>query len=275
MQRVYNFSAGPAMLPKAVMKQAQEEFRNWNNTGMSVMEISHRSQAFVQLAKEATQDCRELLNVPNNYHILFLPGGARSQFAMVPMNLLDGYKKALYVRTGVWGQIAIEEAKRYCDVHIVADSESTGFTTIPAQEQWQSFDDDNAYFYYVDNETVNGVEFPYVPDSKGLPLVSDMSSNILSRPVDVSKFGIIFACAQKNIGPAGITVVIIRDDLLKRDPIETTPSMFRYSLHVENNSMLTGSEVVVGGWEVPVSEGSVSVVPVSLVPVGSSISETA
>lgn len=240
MHRVFNFSAGPAMLPDEVMQQAQEEFMDWHDLGVSVMEISHRGKPFKMLAEESVQDCRDILNIPDNYHVLFLAGGARSQFAMIPMNLLDHgkYKKAAYVQTGVWSQIAIAEAKRFCEVDILADSENTRFTTIPEKTSWQSLDKHHAYLHYVDNETINGVEFPYIPESNDLPLISDMSSNIFSRPFDINQFGLVYACAQKNVGPAGITLVIIRDDLAKRVPLETTPSMFRYALQIENNSML-------------------------------------
>lgn len=238
MNRVFNFSAGPAMLPEDVMHQAQEEFMNWKGCGISVMEISHRGSEFMRLAEESKQDLRDLLNIPENYHILFLHGGARSQFAMVPMNLLGSKKKAAYIQTGIWSQIAAEEARRYADVQLVVNTESTKFTTIPPQQQWQSPDDDVAYLHCTDNETINGVEFSYVPDHYDLPLITDMSSNILSRPFDVRQFGLIYACAQKNLGPAGVTLVIIRDDLLQLEPLVATPSMFRYQLHVENNSLL-------------------------------------
>ncbi len=240
MARVFNFSAGPAMLPTEVMEQAQAEFMDWQHSGMSVMEISHRSAEFMALAKESTDDLRELLNVPNNYRILFLHGGARSQFAMVPMNLLNHKKQAAYVQTGVWSKLAAQEARLYCDVKLVADTEASQFTSIPPQSEWQSCND-AAYLYYVDNETVNGVEFHDVPESHGLPLVSDMSSNILSRPFDVAQYGVVFACAQKNLGPAGVTCVIIRDDLLQCEPIATTPSMFRYQEHAAKNSLLNTS----------------------------------
>lgn len=240
MHRVFNFSAGPAMLPEEVMQQAQKEFMDWHNLGTSVMEISHRGKPFKAIAEESIQDVRDILNIPDNYHVLFLAGGSRSQFAMVPMNLLDNgsYKKTAYIQTGIWGQIAIAEAKRYCDVDIIADSENTRFTTIPEKKEWKTFDKQHAYLHYVDNETINGVEFPFIPESNNIPLVCDMSSNIFSRPFDINQFGLVYACAQKNLGPAGITLVIIRDDLAKRTPLDATPSMFRYSLQVENNSML-------------------------------------
>lgn len=236
MHRVHNFSAGPAVLPEEVLIQAQRELLDWNNCGASVMEISHRGKEFMALAEETFQDLRDLLNIPKNYHILFLQGGARSQFAMVPMNLIDSHDSAAYVQTGLWGQLAIAEAKLFTQVKIVADTELTKFRTIPPQDQWDSFEN-AAYLHYVDNETINGVEFPYIPNSGSVPLVADMSSSILSRPIDVSKFGLIYASAQKNMGPAGITLVIIRDDLLKRKALAQTPNMFRYQAHVEANSL--------------------------------------
>lgn len=236
MTQVYNFNAGPAMLPIPVMQQVKEELLDWNGLGMSVMEISHRSKPFMKFGKQSEQDLRDLLNIPDNYKILFLPAGGRGQFSMVPMNLINGYKTAAYVHTGIWGTHASEEAERYCDVNVIASSESTRYTTIPPQAQWQSFSD-AAYVHYVDNETVNGVEFSFTPNTGDVALVSDMSSNLLTRPLDVSKYGLIYACAQKNIGPAGVTIVIIRDDLLKREPLPTTPCMYRYHLHAENDSL--------------------------------------
>lgn len=243
MHRVYNFSAGPAILPEAVLKKAQQELLDWNGSGMSVTEVSHRSEAFVELTKKAEKDLREILNIPNNYKVLFMHGGGRGQFAMVPMNLLGSYKKASYVITGVWSEIAAKEASQYGSVEIVANSTENGFTAIPPQEQWKSFKD-AAYLHFVDNETMNGVEFPYVPnvsnvaDAQNTPLACDMSSNILSRPIEIEKFGVIYACAQKNLAPAGITLVIIREDLLERQPIATTPSIFRYKVQSEQDSML-------------------------------------
>jgi phosphoserine aminotransferase len=237
MQRVYNFSAGPATLPTEVMQQAQQELLNWEKTGASVMEVSHRGKEFVQLAEESVQDLRDILNLSDQYEVLFLQGGARAQFAMIPMNLLEGLKKASYVVTGLWGEMALKEAERYGEIEIAASSESTKFTTIPPEKEWK-VSSDSSYLHYTDNETINGVEFSSVPENISAPLVCDMSSNILSRPIDVSKFGLIYASAQKNIGPAGITLVIIRKDLLKRQPLSFTPSMFRYQAHVEQESML-------------------------------------
>lgn len=237
-QKVYNFNAGPAMLPEDVMQQARAEFLDWHGTGMSVMEISHRSDEFIAIAQESEKDLREILNIPSNYHVLFLHGGGRSQFAMVPMNLIGQYKKAAYIQTGIWGKLSIEEARRFCAVDIIADAEPTRFTTIPDISTWKSLDA-AAYLSYVDNETVNGVEFPFVPNIReDVPLVCDMSSNILSREIDISKFGLIYACAQKNMGIAGVTIVILRDDLLQREPMQPIPSMFEYRQHVDKESML-------------------------------------
>ncbi len=234
-KRVYNFSAGPAMLPLEVMQEAQAEFLNWQDSGMSVMEVSHRGDAFKALAKACEQDLRNLLQVPDNYEVLFLHGGARSQFAMVPMNLAYQAQSMAYVKTGIWSEIAAKEAEKYGKVHVVCDASSTDYTTIPNPATWEKFDD-STYLFYVDNETVNGVEFQNIPKSS-LPLVSDMSSNLLTRCLDVSRFGIIFACAQKNLGPAGVTVVIVRKDLLQREIFPQTPNMFNYRLHAENDSM--------------------------------------
>lgn len=234
MSRVYNFSAGPATLPLAVLEQAKTELLDWHKLGMSVMEISHRSDAFMEVASEAETNLRELLNIPQNYKVLFLQGGARSQFAMVPMNLLRGKTTADYLDIGIWSGLALNEAKRYCDVRVVASAESSHYTTIPDVQNWD-INPDAAYFHYVDNETINGVEFPFIPQVPSL-LVSDMSSNILSRPIDVSRFALIYAGAQKNMGPAGVTIVIVREDLID-DPHPLTPSMFRYALHAKEGSM--------------------------------------
>ncbi len=235
MSRIYNFGAGPATLPEPVLETVKDELFDWHGTGMSIMEISHRSEMFMNLAAEIEKDARELLNIPNDYQVLFLQGGARLQFSMIPMNLLAGVKKTAYLDSGIWSQQAIEEAKRYSQVHLVASAEKDKYQRIPDQQSWDVIKD-AAYFYYVDNETVNGLEFPFVPETN-LPLVSDMSSNLYSRPVDVSKFGLIFACAQKNIGPAGLTMVIIRNDLLKRAPLEMTPSMLNYAIHAKEKSL--------------------------------------
>ena len=233
--RVYNFSAGPATLPKEILRQAQTELLDYQDIGASIMEISHRSPQLEELTAKIETDLRELLTVPSNYHVLFLSGGGRTQFAMVPMNLLRGKQTADYINTGFWSSIAIEEANRYCKVNLAATSEANHFTTIPSKETWQ-LNPDAAYVHYVANETINGVEFPFIPDTGKVPLVSDMSSTILSRPIDVTKFGLIYACAQKNIAPAGITIVIIHDNLVG-DPLPNTPTMLNYKTHVANRSL--------------------------------------
>ena len=234
MSRVYNFSAGPAILPEEVLKQAQEEMMDWRGTGMSVMEMSHRGKAYMSIAEKAEADLREVMGIPSNYKVLFLQGGASSQFAMVPINLLRGNNKADYVLTGQWSKKAISEAKRYCDVSVVSSTEDSKFTTVAPQSSWNTRDD-AAYLHYTPNETIVGVEFPFIPETS-VPLVADMSSNILSRPIDVSKFGVIYAGAQKNIGPAGLTVVIVRDDLIGK-PIDGMPVMLDYQIHADNDSM--------------------------------------
>lgn len=233
---VYNFSPGPSMLPPEVLHQAHEELLNWNQCGASVMEISHRCKDFISLTDEIEQDCRDLLQLPANYRVLFLPGGARGQFASVPLNLAAENQRTAYVVTGLWSQTACQEAKNFSQVTVVADGESSGFRTIPNVETWENFND-AAYLHYTENETVHGVEFPRVPDSGDVPLVCDMSSSILSRPVDVSRFGLIYAGAQKNIGISGITLVIIRDDLVSRPPQKITPTIFNYAVQVKNKSM--------------------------------------
>jgi phosphoserine aminotransferase len=236
MPEIYNFSAGPAVLPAAVLEQARDELLDWHASGMSVMEMSHRSKEYLSIAEQAEADLRELLSVPANYRVLFLQGGATSQFAMAPMNLLRGKQQADYVNTGAWSKKAIAEARRYCEVNVVASSEDSNFTSIPAFDSWQR-NTDAAYLHYTPNETIGGVEFHWLPESGDVPLVVDMSSTILSRPIDVSRFGVIYAGAQKNIGPAGLTVVIVRDDLLG-ETLAGTPSMFDYKLHADSGSML-------------------------------------
>lgn len=235
MARIYNFSAGPAMLPAAVMEKAAAEMTDWQGCGMSVMEMSHRGKEFVSIAEKAEADLREIMAIPDNYKVLFLQGGASSQFAMVPMNLLRGKETADYLNTGTWSKKAIAEAGRYCSVNVAATAEPSGFTTIPARSEW-SVNPDAAYLHYTPNETIGGVEFHEIPDIGDLPLVADMSSTILSRPIDVSRFGVIYAGAQKNIGPAGLTIVIVRDDLTD-NPLEGTPAIFRYGTHVKAGSM--------------------------------------
>ncbi len=235
MARIFNFCAGPAALPEAVLQKAQAELLDWRGKGLSVMEMSHRSAEMVSIAEQAEADLRELLAIPNNYKVLFLQGGASSQFSAIPLNLLGDKTTADYINTGQWSKKAIAEAKRYCDVNLVGTAEDTNFSTIPAVDGW-SVNSEAAYFHYTANETIGGVEFHDIPAVGDVPLVSDMSSTILSRPVDVSKFGLIYAGAQKNIGPAGLTIVIVRDDLLglARD---VTPTMLNYQVQADNGSM--------------------------------------
>jgi phosphoserine aminotransferase len=235
MSRVFNFSAGPAMLPEAVLQQAREEMLDWQGCGMSVMEMSHRGKEFMSIAEQAEADARQLLAVPDNYKVLFLQGGASSQFSMVPMNLTRDNRKVDYINTGSWSKKAIAEAKRYADVNIAASTEESKFTTTPAQAELK-LSADAAYVHYTPNETIQGVEFPYVPETGSVPLVADFSSTILSRPIDVSRYGIIYAGAQKNIGPAGLTLVIVREDLIG-EAVDGTPVMFQYATHSENGSM--------------------------------------
>lgn len=234
MSRVYNFGAGPATLPLPVLEQIQSELLDWHNLGLSILELGHRTKEFTELAEKTEADLRELLTIPSNYKVLFLHGGGRSQFAMVPMNLLQDKTSADYLETGIWSNLASIEAKRYCHVNVVASSKDSGYRTVPAVETW-SLNPQAAYFYYCDNETVNGVELPFVPPVT-VPLVTDMSSNFLSREIDINKFGLIFAGAQKNVAIAGVTIVIVRDDLLT-SVLPQTPSMFTYKIHTDNNSM--------------------------------------
>lgn len=235
MERVYNFSAGPATLPREVLEQAREELVNWRGCGMSVMEMSHRSKEYMDIQAQAESDLRELMGIPANYKVLFLQGGASSQFAMVPMNLLRGKATADYVNTGEWSKKAIKEAKKYCTVNIAASSEDRNFSYAPPQSEWK-LNPDAAYVHYTPNETIGGVEIFWTPDTGDVPLVADMSSTILSRPIDVTRYGLIYAGAQKNIGPAGVTVVIVREDLLGQ-ALAATPTMFDYKVHADNGSL--------------------------------------
>ena len=232
---IYNFSAGPAVLPKAVLQQVQAEMVDWHGSGMSVMEMSHRGKEFMGIAAEAEADLREVMGIPANYKVLFLQGGASSQFAMVPMNLLRGKVSADYLNTGEWSKKAIKEAKKYGAVNVVASSEDKNFSYAPAFSEWKR-DANAAYLHYTPNETIGGVEIFDIPDTGSTPLVADMSSTILSRPMDVSKFGLIYAGAQKNIGPAGLTIVIVREDLIG-ETVKGTPTMFDYKTHADNESM--------------------------------------
>ncbi|SEK80610.1 3-phosphoserine/phosphohydroxythreonine transaminase [Nitrosovibrio tenuis] len=239
MKHIYNFSAGPAVLPAEVLQQARDEMVDWHGSGMSVMEMSHRGKEFMSIAAKTEADLRELAGIPDNYKVLFLSGGASSQFAMVPMNLLRGKKSANYINTGEWSKKAIKEAKRYCAVHIAASSEDANFTYVPPQNVW-NIDREAAYLHYTPNETIGGVEFNWTPDLAHLgvemPLVADMSSSFMSRPLDVARFGMIYAGAQKNVGPAGLCIVIVREDLLGTT-VPGTPTMFDYKTHADNDSM--------------------------------------
>jgi len=235
MTRVFNFSAGPAILPEPVLLRAQQELPDWQGLGMSVMEVSHRGKPFVAAAEKAEADLRKLMRIPDDYRVLFLQGGATLQFAMVPMNLAAGGARVDYINTGSWSKKAIKEAQGLCQVNVAADA-GAPYANIPERAEWRT-DPDAAYLHYTPNETIGGVEFHYVPDTGGVPLVADMSSTILSRPVDVSQFGLIYAGAQKNIGPAGLTLVIVRDELLARSP-ESLPQMLSYRALAESQSML-------------------------------------
>jgi phosphoserine aminotransferase len=232
---IYNFSAGPAVLPHEVLLQAREELLDWHGSGMSVMEMSHRGKEFMGIAAAAEKDLRELMSIPANYKVLFLQGGAHLQFSMIPLNLLRGKTSADYVNTGEWSKKAIGEAKKFCKVNVVVDNADKNFSYVPAFNSWKC-DPNAAFLHYTSNETIGGVEFNWVPESGNVPLVADMSSNILSREYDVSKFGLIYAGAQKNIGPAGLCIVIVREDLIGQVP-PNTPTMLDYKTHADNDSM--------------------------------------
>ncbi|MGX1925284.1 3-phosphoserine/phosphohydroxythreonine transaminase [Vibrio sp. NH-7] len=235
MDNVYNFSAGPAGLPKAVMEQAQAEFINWNELGTSVMEISHRSKEFIKVAEDSEQDLRDLLNIPDNYKVLFCQGGARAQFAAVPLNLLGSAKKATYIDAGYWAESAVQEARKYCDVDVFdAKVTKAGKTAVREVSEWV-IDPEAAYVHFCPNETIDGIEISELPDTDK-PIVADMSSNILSRRIDVSKYGVIYAGAQKNIGPAGLCIAIVRDDLLDLAN-DLLPSFINYKTLAEKDSM--------------------------------------
>ncbi|MGK0298194.1 MAG: phosphoserine aminotransferase [Gammaproteobacteria bacterium] len=235
MTRAYNFCAGPAAIPEPVLNKARDELLDWGETGTSIMEMSHRSETFQQIALDAEQDLRDLMHIPDNYKVLFLQGGASTQFAIVPMNLLRGKKTADYVRTGIWSNKAIEQAKYLCEVNIVADTMDKGYNYIPEFTTW-ALNPESAYLHFASNETIGGVEFNWLPDTGNVPLVADMSSNILARPIDVSKYGLIYAGAQKNIGPSGIAVVIVRDDLIG-NAADITPISFNYQIQANDSSL--------------------------------------
>ncbi|MFA5937988.1 MAG: 3-phosphoserine/phosphohydroxythreonine transaminase [Sinimarinibacterium sp.] len=236
MKRIINFSAGPATLPLAVLQQVQAELLDWQGSGMSVMEMSHRDKEFMSIAQDAEKTLREIANIPANYKVLFLQGGATGQFTYVPMNLLRGKTGVDYVLTGDWGKKAAKEAGKYAKVNIAASSEADKFTHIPDPSSWK-LDPNAAYVHITPNETIHGVEFHAEPETNGVPLVADMSSNILSRPIDVTKYGLIYGGAQKNIGPSGITIAIVREDLIGQ-ALPSTPGIFDYKLMADSESML-------------------------------------
>jgi phosphoserine aminotransferase len=236
MTRVFNFSAGPAALPEPVLRKAAEEMLDWHGSGMSVMEMSHRGKEFIAIHAEAESLLRELLAVPANYKVLFMQGGAIGENAIVPMNMLRGKTSADYIDTGEWSKKSIKEAGKYCKVNVAASSKAGGYTSIPPRDSWQ-LDPNAAYVHICSNETIGGVEYHWTPDTGDVPLLADMSSNILSRPVDVSRYGLIYGGAQKNIGPAGLTIVIVRDDLIGQ-ALPITPSAFDYKQQADNDSML-------------------------------------
>ena len=234
MTQAYNFSAGPAMLPKEVLLKIQEELIEYENSKASVMEISHRGVDFMEAAQKSEKDLRELLKIPDHYKVLFLQGGASAQFSMVPINLLRGGSKANYANTGHWSVKAIAEAKRYCEVNVCTDSTENNFTNIDDFQNWD-IDEAASYLHYTPNETIAGLEFDYIPDVS-MPIAADMSSTLLSREIDVSKYGVIYAGAQKNIGPSGLTIVIVREDLVG-DVVDGQPKLFDYATQVNNDSM--------------------------------------
>ena len=235
MTRVFNFSAGPAALPEPVLRRAAEEMLDWHGSGMSVMEMSHRGKEFISIAEAAEKDLRELLAIPANYKLLFMQGGAIGENAIVPMNMLRGKTSADYIDTGEWSKKSIKEAKKYGAVNVAASAAATGYDRVPPRAEWK-LDANAAYVHICSNETIGGVEYHFTPDVGHVPLVADMSSHILSRPVEVSKYGLIYGGAQKNIGPAGLTIVIVREDLLGQ-ALPITPSAFDYKTVADNESM--------------------------------------
>ncbi len=234
--RPYNFSPGPAMLPEPVLRQAQAELLDWHGTGMSIMEMSHRGSHFMGVQAEAEAALRRLLAIPEGYHVLFLQGGAIGQNAIVPMNLLGTKTSADYIDTGAWATRSMTAAARFCRVNVVASGKASGYTAIPPQAEWQ-LDPDAAYVHICSNETIGGLEYHWTPETGNVPLVADMSSNILSRPFDVGRYGLIYGGAQKNVGPSGLTFVIVRDDLLGR-ALPITPEVFDYAVQAKNDSMI-------------------------------------
>jgi len=236
MTRVFNFSAGPAALPESVLHQAADEMLDWHGSGMSVMEMSHRGKEFIAIHAEAEALLRELLAVPANYKVLFMQGGAMAENAIVPMNMLRGKTRADYINTGEWSKKSIKEAGKFAKVNVAASSEATSFDRVPARDTW-TLDPDAAYVHICSNETIGGVEYHFTPEVGDVPLVADMSSSIMSRPVDVTRYGLIYGGAQKNIGPAGVTILIVRDDLIGQ-ALPITPSAFDYKQQADNDSML-------------------------------------
>lgn len=235
MSRIFNFSAGPAALPLPVLEQVQQEMTDWHGSGMSVMEMSHRGKEFMSIAEKAEASLRTVMEIPDHYKVLFLQGGASTQFAMVPLNLMGKSHRADYFDTGAWSTKAIKEAARYGHVNVITSSKEENYTTIPDSRTWE-FDEEAAYVHFTPNETIGGLAFDSEPETGDIPLIADMSSSILSRPIDVSKYGIIYAGAQKNIGPAGLTIVIIREDLVELAP-STTPAMLNYGVQAKADSM--------------------------------------
>ena len=235
MSRVFNFSAGPAVLPESVLRQAADEMLDWQGCGMSVMEMSHRGKEFIAIHAAAERDLRELLVIPANYKVLFMQGGAIGENAIVPMNMLRGKTRADYIDTGEWSKKSINEARKYATANVAASAAATDYDRVPLRSEWQ-LDANAAYVHICSNETIGGVEYHDTPDVGDVPLIADMSSHILSRPVDVAKYGLIYGGAQKNIGPAGLTIVIVRDDLIGQ-ALPITPSAFDYKTVADNDSM--------------------------------------
>ena len=234
-KRAFNFCAGPAALPEAVLQRAQAELLDWQGKGLSVMEMSHRSDEYTAIAEKAEQDLRDLMEIPSDYKVLFLQGGASQQFAEIPLNLLPEDGVADYIDTGIWSKKSIEEASRYGNINVAASAKAYDYFAIPGQNEWQ-LSKDAAYLHYASNETIGGLQFDWIPEVGDVPLVADMSSDILSRPIDVSKFGLIYAGAQKNIGPSGLVVTIVREDLLGRAR-SVCPTMLNYKIAADNGSM--------------------------------------
>lgn len=234
--RVLNFGAGPAMLPESLLKEIQDELLNWRGTGMSILEIGHRTTEFIELLSDTEKELRRLISIPENYHVLFLGGAARTQFSMIPLNLIHSNQEAAYIITGIWSKIAYDEVKLLKQAYCLVNEEIVDFASIPEDQNWK-LKNNTAYVYYTPNETVNGIRFSYVPKTGETPLIADMTSCLLSEPIDVSQYGLIFAGAQKNIANAGLTLVIVRDDLLAKHDLDAIPSMLNYRVHAKNKSL--------------------------------------